>query len=468
MIEAIISIGAALVFFKLFLFWLWLWQLKEYHAGRFLAHFQEGQAFKKIISSLWRLKYPKFTKKVTVIFFTGVFLALFIIVQGYYLFVFLLIILVPLFFQIPTLFWRNIYIEKARRKRMQFSNLLVIGITGSYGKTTTKEFLAHILSKKFKVLKTKEHQNSEVGVSNCILQELGPEHQVFVCEMGAYNRGGIKLLASIAKPRIGVLTGINQQHMATFGSQENIIQAKYELIESLPANGVAFFNAQNKYCVELYNKTSIKKVLYGQTASFRGEENLLGAMTVAKELGMTDEEIAGAVKEIEEPWPSFNMPSPYGDMAIKVARPTKAKQFAFIPGAKIQKGRDGFTVIESTYSANPDGVMAALEYLKKQPGKKILVMPCLIELGQTSREVHKTIGKKIEEVCDLAIITTRDRFDDIKEAAFAEASASQRELRIIYMETAKDIADTIKRTASSGDVVLLEGRVPQTLLSYLV
>ncbi len=440
MTEITMQIIVALVYVKLFLFWLWLWQLKEYHIGRFLAHFREGQALKKNLSSLWRLKYPKFTKKITVIFLTGVSLALFMIAQGYYLSVFLLIILVPLFFQIPTLFWRNIYIEKARRRRMQFSNPLVIGITGSYGKTTTKEFLAHILSKKFKVLKTKEHQNSEVGVSNCILQELKPEHEVFVCEMGAYNRGGIKLLASIAKPSIGILTGINQQHMATFGSQENIIKAKYELIESLPANGVAFFNAKNRYCVELYNKTSIKKALYGQTASFPGEENILGAMAVARELGMTEEEISRAVKEID----------------------------AAFPGAKIQKTKEGLTIIEATYSANPDGVMAALEYLRKLPGRKIIVMPCLIELGQASKEVHKAIGEKIGEVCDLAIITTKDRFEDIKEAAFAEASARQRELRIIYMETAKDIADTIKRNASVNDVVLLEGRVPQTLLSYLI
>ena len=434
MIETAVSIIVAFAYVKLFLFWLWLWQLKEYHIGRFIAHFQEGQAFKKIISSLWRLKYPKFTSKAIVIALVGVSLGLFMIMQGYYVPAFALIAVIPLLFQIPTVLLRKIYIERARKKREQFPNLLVIGITGSYGKTTTKEFLAHILSKKFNVLKTKEHQNSEVGVSNCILQELKPGHQVFVCEMGAYNRGGIKLLASIARPRIGVLTGINQQHMATFGSQEIIVNTKYELIESLPANGVAFFNIQNKYCVELYNKTNIKKVLYGQEARFRGEENILGAMAVAKELGMTDEEISGAIKGID----------------------------ASLPGAKIQQGKDGFTVIESTYSANPDGVMAALEYLKKLPGKKVIVIPCLIELGQASKEVHKAIGKKIGEICDLAIITTRDRFKDIKDGAEAGLQ------NILFLENSKDIADMIKRTVSSNDVVLLEGRVPPLLSSYLV
>ena len=423
----------AFAYVKLFLFWLWLWQLKEYHTGRFIAHFKEGQALKKIISSLWRLKYPKFTSKIIVILLVGVSLGLFIIMQGYYVPAFALIAIIPLLFQIPTILLRKIYIERARQKREQFPSLLVIGITGSYGKTTTKEFLAHILSKKFKVLKTKEHQNSEVGVSNCILQELKPEHQVFVCEMGAYNRGGIKLLSSIAKPNIGILTGINKKHMATFGSQENIIKTKYELIESLPANGVAFFNAKNKHCVELYNKTNIKKLLYGQEARFPGEENMLGAMAVAKELGMTDEEISGAIKGID----------------------------ASLPGAKIQKREGGFTIIESTYSANPDGVMAALEYLKKRSGKKILVMPCLIELGKASQEVHKRIGRKIREVCDLAIITTRDRFKDIIEGAGGSE-------KVICIENPIGIVQRVRDMAVVGDTVLLEGRVPPSLLLYLL
>ena len=489
---------------KALLFWVYLWQLKDYHIGRFVDHFRTAKGKQIFLSPLLygkivlfgalflsaqfivlllalyaletlqtvkqaverKLLKPVFTAKTLLLLAVSVVAASGFLQSPPALLLFDLLIpivvsFLVLLFQPLAVIARNRIIAKARKKREQFPNLLVIGITGSYGKTTTKEFLAHILSKKFNVLKTKEHQNSEVGISNCILQELKPEHQVFVCEMGAYNRGGIRLLSSIAKPTIGVLTGINEQHMATFGSQENIIKAKYELIESLPKDGVAFFNAQNRYCVELYNKTNIKKVLYGQTASFRGEENVLGAMAVAKELGMTDEEISGAVKKIYEPWPSFGTPSPYGDMAINVARPIKAKQFAFIPGAKIQKGKDGFTVIEATYSANPDGVMAALQYLKKLPGKKIIVMPCLIELGKASKEVHKRIGEKIAEVCDLAIITTRDRFADMKDGARGSE-------KVVYIENPAEITAKIKSTASSGDAVLLEGRIPQTLLAYLI
>lgn len=421
-----------LIFIKLFLFWLWLWQLKEYHLGRFLAHFKEGQAFKKIVSSLWRLKYPKFTKKIRVIFVTGVVLAVLTLrfdpSKWAGLYIFTLIVFVPLFFQFITFIWRKWYMKKAAQKRARFPNLLVIGITGSYGKTSTKEFLYTILASKFggKVLKTKEHQNSEVGISQCILNDLRPEHEIFICEMGAYNKGGIKLLCDIVKPKVGILTGINEQHMATFGSQENIIKTKYELIESLPQDGTAFFNAKNTHCVELYNKTKIKKFLYGQEAQFFGDENLLGARAVAKELGVMIE--------------------------------VKPQSNWFKP--KI--GANGLNIIDSTYSANPTGVIAHLDYLKTLPGRKVLVMPCLIELGKASKDVHRRIGAKIAEVCDLAVITTKDRFKEIKNGV-----GNTTRTVLVELDNPKEIFDKIKSTTRAGDVVLLESRVPKKLIELI-
>lgn len=258
-----------------------------------------------------------------------------------------------------------------------------------------------------------------------------PEHQIFIAEMGAYNKGGIKLLCDIAKPKIGVITGINEQHMATFGSQENIIKTKYELIESLPANGVAFFNGKNKYCRELYGKTNIKKYLYGQDAKIFGEENLFGAMAVARELGMSDEEISRAVQKIENK----------------------------LTGIVKKDGAGGLIVYDATFSANPDSVIGHLEYLKTLPGKKVIIMPCLIELGKASREVHDRIGAKIAEVCDLAIITTKDRFKEIKEAAG---------LKAVFMDNPEKIFIKIKSFCSSGDIILIESRVPSQLIDSLM
>ena len=466
---------------KSILFWVYLWQLKEYHIGRIRDHFQTEKGkgllinkilgFKIFLFAVYfilplfvffaltifymfevvklffdlfrrRLKKPVLTKKTSLLILTGLLVELLILfflvgssvdIKSFALWLLVFDILAPLVVSIIVLafqplayYARNMIIKRAREKREKFNNLLAIGITGSYGKTSTKEFLATILSEKFKVLKTKEHQNSEVGISQCILQELKPEHQIFICEMGAYNRGGIKLLCSIAKPKIGILTGINEQHMATFGSQQNIISAKYELIESLPEDGVAFFNGKNKYCRDLYEKTKIRKILYGTIPCESGRENILGAIAVAKELGMTSEEIGRGIEKVKDK----------------------------IPGIQVKNGINGLKIFDATYSANPDGVLAHLEYLKTLPGKKVIVMSCLIELGKASAEVHQRIGKKIGEVCDLAIITTLDKFKEIKETVGSKA---------MFMDNPKEIFEKVKSFCKEGDVVLLESRVSHSL-----
>ena len=471
---------------KHILFWIYLWQLKEYHIGRFIDHFRTAKGkqlilnklnlikiillltfpavplllffvtsvlyifefFKALIDFLRRqLKRPVLTKKTTFLILIGilveilVLLTLFLNVNNIVNFVFWLLlfdVLTPLIasgifliFQPLAVLVRSQIIKKAKQKRIEFKDLLVIGITGSYGKTSTKEFLSSILSEKFRVLKTKEHQNSEVGISQCILDDLKPEHEIFVVEMGAYNRGGIKLLCDIVKPEIGILTGINEQHMATFGSLENIIKTKYELIESLPEDGIAFFNGKNKYCLELYNKTRIKKFLYGEEVKIAGLENLEGAKLLAKELGMSEEEILRACQKIE---------NKFG-------------------GIQIKKGINGLNIIDATYSANPDSVISHLEYLRTLPGRKVIVMPCLIELGKATIEVHKRIGQKIAEVCDLAIITTKERFKEFKEGAGEKA---------VFIENPKEIFEKIKEFSKEGDVVLLESRVPSQLIKQLL
>lgn len=529
---------------KAILFWLYLWQLKEYHIGRFLDHFrtEKGkrlllnkliflkaflfffflilfftspvdysenlklllwllfqvairfllilylfEAIKALIDVLRKtLKKPVLTQKTVILISAGLlvevlvlFFLLFYLKNVYWfaptvlifdIFTPLIVSVIVLFFQPIAVLGRNQIIKKAQEKMAQFQNLLVIGITGSYGKTATKEFLATILSERFKVLKTAEHQNSEVGISQCILNDLKPEHEIFICEMGAYNRGGIKLLCDIAKPKIGILTGINEQHMATFGSQENIVKGKYELIKSLPEDGLAIFNGDNEYCFELYKKTLIKKRVYGLQSSISGlpldilayniraekdfitfklalgdeiadfKVNLMGSQNVsnvlavaicARELGMTLEEISKTCQKIES-WQS---------------------------GFQLKKGINGLNIINATYSANPEGVLSHLEYLKIWAGKKVIVMPCLIELGRASKEVHKRIGQKIGEVCNLAIITTKERFEEIKEGAGDKA---------LFIENPKEIFEKLKSFCNPGDIVLLESRVPSQLISLLV
>ncbi|MBZ9571995.1 UDP-N-acetylmuramoyl-tripeptide--D-alanyl-D-alanine ligase [Patescibacteria group bacterium] len=558
---------------KIFLFYLYLWQLKEYHIGRFRAHFQtekgkelifnpliflkivliliffifpaslpilllflyfieSSQAFRNFLQK--KLKKPVLTKKTTllilvILFFEIFFLfTLFFNIKNITRFAFWLLVfdiltpliasLIVLLLQPLTVLARWHIIQKAKKKREKFKDLIVVGITGSFGKTSTKEFLATILEEKFspsirqktnyggsavasgeggKVLKTFGHQNSEIGISQCILNDLKPEHQIFIVEMGAYNRGGIKLLCDITKPKIGILTGINEQHLATFGSQENIIKTKYELIESLPGDGLAIFNGNNKYCVQLYQKTKIPKKIYrstfptiventlqgdiwteeikvekdslsfkvfsndGDWANFKvnllgaqNAPNLLAAICVAKELGMSFQEISKACQKIK-PWQG-------GVKLLKARLPAR-------------QGKNGLNIIDSTYSTNPDGVIYHLEYLKIWKGKKIIVMPCLIELGKTTIEVHKRIGERIGQVCNLAIITTKERFKEIKEEAVKSGISEE---NILFLKDPRAIFEKIKifiegdlsseARRAKEDVILLESRVPNQLINLLI
>ena len=445
-----------LLFTKCLFFWFWLWQLKEYHFGRFRAHF-EAQKVKKLASSFWRVKFPKFTKKIIVISISGILLEILILFgiyplqsKGFYLFLLTTLILAPiifsllvLLFQIPTVVLRKRILRKARQKREKFKNLLVIGITGSYGKTSTKEFLAAILSKKYNVLKTEEHQNSEIGISQCILNDLKEEHEIFVVEIGAYEQGKIKEVCQMIKPKIGILTGINEQHLSTFGSQENVIKAKFELIESLPQSGLAIFNGDNKYCQQLFQETKVSKNLVhssdyefdlkGKNLFLWDIENLSLAATAAEYLGVSREEIENTLAEFESP-------------------------------IEIKKSINNITIIDATYSANPKSVLSHLDYLKDRTGRKVIVMPCLIELGKVSKEVHQRIGEKIGRICDFAIITTKDRFGELRKGALKSGMPEE---KILFMEKSDEIFKKIKNFCQEGDIVLLESRVPSKVIKLL-
>jgi UDP-N-acetylmuramoyl-tripeptide--D-alanyl-D-alanine ligase len=482
-----------LVLTKALFFWLWLWQLKEYHCRRFKAHF-ETQPVQKLLSSFWRIKFPKLTKKTLFIILYSLVLEFILLVYSLLLPVYLfygglliLIILSPAIFSLvvfvfqgPTIFFQELLLKRARRKREKFKDLIVVAITGSYGKTSCKEFLYTILSEKFgsgRVLKTERHINAEVGIAKTILRKLKPEHQIFVAEVGAYERGKIAQVCRMLQPRIGILTGINEQHLSTFGSQENIIQAKFELIENLPLNGVAIFNGDNlfikskvksqksnlqvksqKFCSVLEKanlwaediqteKESISFRVFskdGERVDFavnllggQNVENILLAAACAKELGMSLEEIAAACRKI---------------------RPEQGS-------AQFKKGINGLNIIDATYSANPDGVRADLDYLKLWSGQKILVMPCLIELGKAAKDVHQRIGERVGQVCDLAIITTQDYFQDLKEAA---VQAGMPKENILLLEKPRQILEKIKNFCQKDDIILLESRVPSKLVRRLL
>ncbi len=529
---------------KFVLFWVYLWQLKNYHVGRFVDHFRTHQGKKIFFNTLYLVKLfllfllfinpvflyivlftyvaensifflqiykknvrlPKFTLKAillttilcagVLVFGVGTYYYLLSVKAVFYLLVF--DILLPVFVSVIVLLAQPFFVmartrilKKAKEKMKKFPRLKVIGITGSYGKTSTKEFLTTILSSKFNVLSTPDHKNSEIGIAQTILQNLTGKHEIFIVEMGAYNKGGIDLLCDMVRPNIGLVTGVNQQHLATFGSLENLLSAEggRELANRLSQHGVMILNGDNAHCLDLYKNimgkktggtgksallyavkkdklesdiwnedleikkhsisfiVAVREIWLGQVISRKAEmahfnvnvvgghniQNMLGAILAAKELGMSLEQISLACKNI---------------------KPEQA-------GITLKKAKYGISIIDSSYSSNPDGVTADLDYLHIFEGRRVVVMPCLIELGKKSKEVHYQIGKKIAEICDLAIITTRDQFEQIKKGAMENGMSEE---GIILCDSPSEIWGHVTTFCKAGDAVLLEGRVPGELI----
>lgn len=513
------------------LFWVYLWQLKEYRRDRMRAHFELPSArqifFNKVFGAkialllssiffffdVWqflfqivtglmyaswggktiydlyqkRVKIPAFTHKAIGIsvfaFLLVFFLALFAYAQfSPHLFLLSLLILDILvvgtvsaivgILKFPSDFMKRRVLTQARLKRQSFRDLLVIGITGSYGKTSMKEYLAHILNGKLKVLKTQENQNTEMGIARCILQNLSGNYDVFIIEMGAYKEGEIKRICDMAQPRIGILTGINEQHLSLFGTLEKTIKAKYELIRALPKSGLAIFNGENDYTHALYEKTTIPKRMYAlrsfsvsagpdvtsENIDFTtegmqfyvklGEQkelletsllgkhnalNILGATLTASELGMSLEEIKERVKTLK----------------------------ALPHTLDIKNGINGTKIIDDSYSANPRGVFAALEVLEALKGnKKVLVIYPLIELGKEAGDIHRKIAARIDKICDLCILTSPDFSREITKNAV--------NTEVLVMREPKNIIQKLEATLKEGDIVLLENRVPEEVKAALI
>jgi len=443
---------------------------------------------------------PKFTLKIIVLFclyggglfFFGLrnslrFLNFFI--SPFYLFSYFLLldILFPIFisiliilFQVPTFFIKKIIIKKAKNKIKNFKKLLVIGVTGSYGKTSTKEFLYELLSQKYKTFKTPANQNTEIGVAKAILKGLKKGHQVFVCEMGAYKRGEIKAICDIVHPKIGILTGISWQHISLFGNFKNIISTKYELIASLPNDGVAILNAANDECRKLAQRVSTKKYLYSLYQPLKSDPKDHDFDTWVQDVNETSEFVEVKLKTFKgDEKIKLNLLGKYNvenflgavtcalhlGIPLKTIREIALKIKPTLTSLRKRKGKNDVTIIDDSYSQNPDGVFNAIEYLRTyKKGKKIILMPCLIELGKSAPSIHKSIGRTIGKVFNLAVITTPFYFEEIKIGAMESKIP---EGKIFFSNNPKKILEKIEPYLTSENIILIEGRVNEKIIKKL-
>jgi UDP-N-acetylmuramoyl-tripeptide--D-alanyl-D-alanine ligase len=336
----------------------------------------------------------------------------------------------------------------------------LVGITGSAGKTTTKEAIAHVLGARFRVMKSEGNFNNHFGLPLMLLK-LEPEYDVAVIEMGMSHAGEICALAKIAQPEIGVVTNVAPVHLEFFDSLAGIARAKYELVESLPASGVAVLNADDEYVSQFGRGFKGKVVMYGTrpTADVRAEK--------IQSKGTEGTEFDVVIGSLREPAVlplvgEHNVLNALAAIAVGVERGLKPSEAvaalatlapADKRGQVLQLGN--ITVINDCYNSNPKALAAMVDSLATMPAKRrIVVAGEMLELGPAAEEMHREAGvhiaeKKAEKKIDV-LLGVRGLAQAMVDAA------NQAQIRAEFVPSSEEAGKWLAREAQDGDVILLK------------
>jgi UDP-N-acetylmuramoyl-tripeptide--D-alanyl-D-alanine ligase len=332
----------------------------------------------------------------------------------------------------------------------------VIAVTGSVGKTTVKELIASVLSHRFRVLKSEANLNTEIGIPLTLLN-LRPEHERAVLEFGMYQPGDVALLARIGKPAVGVVTNVSYVHLERVRSFGRIVAAKAELVEALPADGLAVLNGDDANVAAMSRRTRARSILYGLSEqcdvratdvtsrgldgfSFRlqaggstldidcplpGKHHVypaLAAAAVALEEGMTPDEVASALREARL------------DLRLTV-----------------RTGPNGSTIIDDSYNASPASMIAALDLLSESKARRrIAVLGHMRELGAAEDEGHEQVGRHAATTCDVLMVCGEDA------RLLAEAARAAGHTGVRLLARPEETAETLRRELREGDVCLVK------------
>lgn len=384
------------------------------------------------------------------------------------------------------------YINDAKRIISEI-NPLVIGITGSYGKTGTKEILSSILAEKYNIFRPPGSYNTLMGVTRAIREGLRPQHEAFVAEMGAYRIGSIEKLCRLVKPTHGIITTIGVQHLERFGSQKVIQQAKGELIRSLPGDGIAVLNGDDPLCREI-GESFGGKVVYFRTESVIAGEAKQSTVLSADE-GLLHHDVPRDDKavptvsvkniKIKTGGSDFDLCFPDGEeqpahlsllgrtaisnavaaaaMAdrLGVRRDKIVRALNSIPHVRHRlepiRREGGITVIDDAFNSNPIGAAGALEVLSMAEGRRILVTPGMIELGDIEADENREFGRKAATACDLAVLIGGKRVEPIR-TGLLEAGFDAQNIRVT--PTLNEALEQLKSYLEPGDTMLLENDLP--------
>lgn len=377
------------------------------------------------------------------------------------------------------------YINDAKRILKSNPDLTIIGVTGSYGKTSVKFFLQTLLQQKYSVLVTPESYNTPMGVVITIRKFMKPSHQIFVCEMGARYVGEIKEICDLVHPHHGVITSIGPQHLDTFGSLDNIKKTKFELADALPDGGMLFLNGDNSYIAEqLLSNTEryddLAKVFYYAEEDPEGDAPGASAeaYTFANGYHARDIKVSNLGTE-------FTVDSPYGETETYQMKLIGAHNVINVMGAiavanmfgislsdlKIpvrrlrpvkhrmeMKESGDVTIIDDAFNSNPVGSRAAVETLALFDGIRILVTPGMVELGEDEAEYNRKFGTYAADCCDYILLVGRKHTEPIREGVLSKGFPEKKCVVFDKVEEAINYAYQIK--GEGHKYILLENDLP--------
>ncbi len=360
----------------------------------------------------------------------------------------------------------NYYVNDAKKILRNHKNMTVIGVTGSYGKTSTKFILGRILSERYNTLVTPENYNTPMGIVITVRRDLKPQTEIFVCEMGAKRKGDIKEDCRIANPDLGVITSIGPQHLDTFGNIETVVSTKFELADWVKLkNGKMYLNGDNEYIKAKAGEYN--SVTYGVgdcdckacdiayspkgltvTLNYKGEEikvtsrllgyhnalNIAAAVGVALDLGLTPEEIAFAVSKL---------------------KPAEHR-------LELKSYINGSTLIDDAYNSNPEGCLEATRVLGCFDGmKKIIVTPGLVELGEQEYEANRRLGAEAAKHADIIILVGQKRSIPLAEGVKAQNFPEE---NLYVVSSFKEALGLFSPMLDSNTVILFENDLPDNYL----
>lgn len=361
------------------------------------------------------------------------------------------------------------YYNDAKRRLRSMPHLKIIGITGSFGKTSTKHFLYRILSEKYNVVMTPGNFNTTLGVVRTVREHLKPHHEVFIVEMGAKQSGDIKEICDLVCPTMGIITSVGEMHLETFGSVENVARTKFELIDALPAGGVGVVNIDSEAAYRHIKSNNIKALTYsienteadyratniaysatetsfalshggrvdeGYATHILGRGNILNitaALAIAEHLGVSVDACRRAVKQIEQVEHRLSM-----------------------------RRNGGITILDDAYNSNPTGARMALEVLRDfaTEGKKYVVTPGFVEMGSKQYDNNRVFGSDIAHANPDGVYVV----NEVNREAITQglADGGYDKAKVAAVASFQEAMAALQPQLKVGDVVLYENDLPDS------